>query len=312
MEAYAKSKYEKLPKFPVIPDGCIGESFTLSTDERVAQQQIQKARKWLVKRHEVMAISERSGFFKVENKTEGQFATSHLSNNKTKLESSENTGTDPEKIIRSLTFSRENNHEISIKSPHNKVLTLKQKDLNVQDKTWLILQSIVRDGYYRIPHKAKSEGYGSTHKTFYRLNKKIVIFLNQNLGTSIPETFHVIINDRHQRGVGHFSPIFNVKKDSRNKWEYDDYKDEELLENFYRKAKEQRRSSNSEDIDEDFINIVKAVKERELLSDREIEDAIHHETDAKTIKDEFKTKLDKSAYQSDDPEMINMEVTEEP
>lgn len=235
-------------------------------------------------------------------------------NEESEQNQTESGGTDREEFVSNLTFSIESDNEISIKISNKKSEIIEKSDLGVQDKTWRIFQSMVRDGYYRIPHKGSSKQYNTEHKTLGRISEKIVIFLNSRMGASIPATFKVIINDKHQRGPNCFRPVFNVGKDSRNKSKYDRYPDNELIKEFKSKAKAHRKFGGTNNIDDEFIEISKAVKERELLTNEEIKDEILHKTDADTIKNEFNSKLDKSEYKNDpdEPKITTMEVTDKP
>ena len=58
VEGAARQKFESLPKYPVVPPGCIAESFTLSDDQDKQQQQIQQARQWIIPTNSVAVVRE--------------------------------------------------------------------------------------------------------------------------------------------------------------------------------------------------------------------------------------------------------------
>ena len=296
-------------KQSLIPAGCFAVPFNISRlSDKDAGEVIRAAMDFRFEIEEVNKFAKENGLPCITQETPIGKPLDHPGGlppkiKQTEVAEQELPPIDPEEFVRSLTFSVENDLEISIKEPEKKVIIMTKAHLNVRNNTWQILRSMVHDGYYRIPHKGTSKDYGTIHKTLSRISEKIVRFLNDQLDVSIPETFPVIINDKHNKVPNRFSPIFNTGDDSRNKSEHDHYTDEKLLEEFYSKAKTYMSFQGTKDIGE-FAELSKAVIERKLLTDRQIEDAIRHETDAKTIEDEFKSDRD--------PFDPGMEITEKP
>lgn len=151
---------------------------------------------------------------------------------------SKHKNVEPEKFIRSMCLSYENDDSIKLKIGSKKSRIYSATDLGFRDaktKTWKTFIRLLEKKeffYTGTAHgagKQRNRDYDANHQTLREISKKIIAFLSKTYGVRLPDA-QQIFERINTEAPGTYGPVFTISDPDYGNALYENLPKEELLE----------------------------------------------------------------------------------